>query len=44
MSKDMVILNDREEGLMSVSQEEEYENYKHALKKAWSMILKIKFK
>lgn len=33
MSRDMVILNDREEGLMEISEEEEYENYKHALRK-----------
>ncbi len=34
VSKDLIILNDREEGLMGVSEEEEYENYKHALKKS----------
>ncbi|SCW42853.1 Putative plasmid partition protein [Borreliella japonica] len=34
MSKDLIILNDREEGLMGISEEEEYENYKHALKKS----------
>ncbi len=34
VSKDLIILNDREEGLMGISEEEEYENYKHALKKS----------
>ncbi|WP_210379191.1 chromosome replication/partitioning protein, partial [Borreliella garinii] len=34
MAKDLIILNDREEGLMGISEEEEYENYKHALKKS----------
>ncbi len=34
VSKDLIILNDREEGLMGISEEEKYENYKHALKKS----------
>ncbi len=34
VAKDLIILNDREEGLMGISEEEEYENYKHALKKS----------
>ncbi|UPA12556.1 chromosome replication/partitioning protein [Borrelia venezuelensis] len=34
MLKDVIVLNDREEGLMPISKEEEYENYKHALKKS----------
>ncbi|AFI32245.1 chromosome replication/partitioning protein [Borrelia crocidurae] len=34
MSKNMIVLNDREKGLMNLSQEEEYENYKLALKKS----------
>ncbi|WNZ73110.1 chromosome replication/partitioning protein [Borreliella garinii] len=34
MSKDVIILNDRGEKLMGISEKEEYENYKHALKKS----------
>ncbi|UPA17508.1 chromosome replication/partitioning protein (plasmid) [Borrelia coriaceae] len=34
MLKNTIVLNDREEGLMDISEEEEYENYKHALKKS----------
>ncbi|ANA44030.1 PF-49-type protein (plasmid) [Borrelia hermsii HS1] len=34
VSKNMIVLNDREKGLMSISQEEEYENYKFALRKS----------
>ncbi|MCD2332786.1 chromosome replication/partitioning protein [Borreliella americana] len=34
MPKDLIILNNREEGLIGVSEEEEYENYKHSLRKS----------
>lgn len=34
MSKDVIILNDRGEKLIGISEKEEYENYKHALKKS----------
>ncbi|WP_024653611.1 chromosome replication/partitioning protein [Borrelia persica] len=34
MSQYVVVLNDREEGLMDISEEEEYENCKHSLRKS----------
>ncbi|WP_215536639.1 chromosome replication/partitioning protein [Borreliella bavariensis] len=34
MSKDLIILNDREEELIGIPEKEEYEHYKHALKKS----------
>ncbi|QFP42627.1 chromosome replication/partitioning protein (plasmid) [Borrelia miyamotoi] len=34
MSKSIIVLNDREKSLVNISQEEEYENYKLALRKS----------
>lgn len=44
MSKDVIILNDRGEKLMGISEKEEYENYKHALKKSMVNDLENKIK